>query len=79
MQLGLELTLQVFLIFAIKGMMLFGPRAQLSPTTAAPASSSWRQASSNGIPSIVESLPQAARVITAGAPGIGRGLSQMFL
>ena len=61
-------TLHTFLISLISGIMVAGPRAQLSPTTAAPASSNFRHASGIGISSVVSSGIYADRVITAGRP-----------
>ena len=48
--------------------MVLGPRAQLIPTTAAPASSNRRQASGKGTPSTVSSGQYGAKVMTAGTP-----------
>lgn len=64
----LELTLQAALTSLITGSMVRGPREQLMPTTSAPASSNFLQASGNGTSSNVISGSNAVNVITAGIP-----------
>ena len=61
-------TLQASLTSLSGSRMVVGPRKQLSPTTAAPASSSFLHASPIGTPSASSSFICGATVITAGIP-----------